>query len=146
MFLLLFLARTLEELGLVRGESDTCQVKSSQTVQEALKVLSDRNINAVAVTDADGTLLQDFSAANLRKISLIIPSSCQKLFEPVGDLMATAEPIPAAPPTATLAEILALLSTSGVYRIWIINSEGKPSSVVTLTDILHLIQGLVDEP
>jgi hypothetical protein len=81
----------------------------------------DRNINAVAVTDEDGTLLKDFSAANLRKISLIIPSSYKKLFEPVGDLMVHAEDIPTAPASATLSQILEGLSKSGVYRIWIVN-------------------------
>lgn len=121
---------------------------------------------AVVATQGAGThgaLLADVSLADLRGLT---PADVGALATPVLDFLATRHPPPARsptgaasawgvkapdaerrrdvaaakfPPGAPLGSVVAALAASRRHRVYIVDGDGRPDGILTLTDLLKLI-------
>lgn len=48
-------------------------------------------------------------------------------------------PLPTLTPSATFGKLLETMAGQGLHRIYIVDEDGKPVSIVTLTDVLREI-------
>eukprot|EP00456_Euglypha_rotunda_P026981 TRINITY_DN2163_c0_g1_i22.p1 TRINITY_DN2163_c0_g1~~TRINITY_DN2163_c0_g1_i22.p1 ORF type:complete len:612 (+),score=106.94 TRINITY_DN2163_c0_g1_i22:120-1955(+) len=122
---------------LATRESKLVTVASTRTALSAFQSLTTRELSAAPVVDSSGVLIASLSLSDLRGISS----------EDVPDLLLSVEEflkkvhggkIPK-PITIkkddTLADIIPLIAKARVHRVWVVDDDGKPSDVVSLTDI-----------
>lgn len=141
----------------------------------ALALMRDRGISGVAVVDASGRLVGNFSVSDLRAV---VPEHFGSLALPVAEFLAlehgfeywgidhsapdaaparsasafaraadrrrstlggdVGQTIAAAGPGDAVAAVLARMVARRVHRLYIVDSEGKPLGLVTLTDVLRV--------
>lgn len=54
------------------------------------------------------------------------------------DLLAAA-PVVSVTASSTFGNVVELLAVKGLHRVYVVNSDGTPVSIITLTDVLRLI-------
>eukprot|EP00798_Chlamydomonas_sp_ICE-L_P022054 gene22054-29119_t len=118
--------------------------------------------SGVAIVDSDGKLIGDIAAEDLRDIPI---QSFGILLLPVGEFVSIihgqgpsveealsgkksesspvellkATPMQTCKAGSSLGEMLDLLIGHSLHRIYVVDEEGKPKSIVTQTDILQLV-------
>ncbi|EFN59340.1 hypothetical protein CHLNCDRAFT_137767 [Chlorella variabilis] len=145
-------------------------VSADMAVFDALAGMVDNKVPAVAVIDSEesGVLIGNISISELRGI---LPEHFEQLVEPVGEFLGggwrgsphwqprsqggiaqafgirSPEQLPHTPSLASctldsrFGEVLDLLASLHLHRLFVVDSEGRPSGVVSLTDLLRLIAG-----
>jgi len=112
-------------------------IQQSAPVIEAFKLIINQKITGVAVVDADGHLVNNISASDLKGIT---KDNFYKLSVPIHVMFSLVDKLPAitVSPTTTLNDILGILTSTGVHRLFVIDEQKKPISIITLTDILQI--------
>lgn len=129
---------TLTQLSL--GGVAPVSVLETDTVIKALQVIKDNQISAVAVVNASGKLVANFSASDL--VGLYRESYPDFLLT-VGAYLAKHSHRSLMPLTThasnTFREVVKELVASHVHRVWIVDGEGRPTGVVSLTDVMKVV-------
>jgi CBS domain-containing protein len=141
--------RLMENLKSRSIMDQTITIRKDQMVFEAINVMSEKNVPALAVIDAqkDGQIVGNFSATDLLALKYC---ELNELALTVEQYLAQYSPNSLSPVTieedgTTLANGIELFSQLGIHRLWIVDSEEfakVPLGVVTLTDTIKMINSL----
>jgi CBS domain-containing protein len=123
-------------LGL--GKHACLSAKLSDSVLECLWCLSTNKVSAVALIDAEGRLAGNLSASDFRGITT---ANIDSLLLPAGEYLQLHNPKSLAPVsvnlTTTFKQLVGEITTRRIHRVWVVDGEGRPQSVVSLTDLMH---------
>ena len=107
-------------------------------------MMAHHNVSAVAILNEDGTLLSTLTAKDIKIIDK--DALFTKLYKPSREFVGLARPSVKTQypyyfchPEDTVEQVILKLSFLRVHRIFVINEERKPVSVISLSDILHAI-------
>mmetsp|Transcript_1047 Transcript_1047/g.1438 ORF Transcript_1047/g.1438 Transcript_1047/m.1438 type:complete len:326 (-) Transcript_1047:45-1022(-) len=119
-------------------------VKKSQAAIDAFVEMSSKNVSAVPVTDENGKIVANLSASDLRGIT---GHQLSDLNLHVLDFIEKRTgKKPAHPVTSetenSLLEVMQQTVGAKVHRTWVVDSDAKPVSVVTFTDIIGCLYGV----
>ncbi|KAL2915691.1 hypothetical protein HK105_204876 [Polyrhizophydium stewartii] len=121
-------------------------VHSGVSALAALRCMFVHRVQSVAVTDDSGRLAASISAADLRGITA---DNLETLVSPVFDFLEAERRTPAqlkpdqlrtALPDTHVGVAAGRMLESRVHRLWIVNSHDKLVSVVSMTDVLALLE------
>lgn len=120
------------------GGVEMVTVASNATVIEALILMDEKKVSALPIVDLDGHLRGNISATDISRLG-ISPSDkahdlLQKLFIPVASFHT--EPVVTCTMDTPIAEILAAVNFNRVHRLWVVDNNTKPISVISLGDVL----------
>lgn len=135
---------TLEQLNI--GTSPVTTINLSSPTIDAFRVIRDRRLYAVPVIDAEGKIVGNVSAKDMRFV-VKSPAHMYLLHEPISKLLANLhnddidERIPAIACFASdsLELVIRKLSANKIHRIYVVDSNNQLQRVVTLTDILFAL-------
>lgn len=125
---------TLASLGLGRG--GVAAVAAALPTVEALSFATSQGVSAVAVIGDSGVLVGSLSVSDLRACAGA--GALASLALPVREFLAGQRLVTCAP-DALLSAVVARLAAERVHRLWVVDSDGVPSGVVTLTDVLRVM-------
>jgi len=115
----------------------------------AFATLHKQNKSCAGIVNADGQLVANLSKSDLRGIS---PEGFSQLVYPVSEFLQAKQgdsvvnggaPTPKYKLFSTnaedsLANVLTTIIDNGLHRIYVVDGDGRPTAIVTLTDILRL--------
>lgn len=121
-------------LDVIAKNRDMVLIHSDKTVWEAVQLLQEKQVSALAVVNADGKLVANFSASDLRGLKFSdFPSLLQSLDK---FLPASSKNPKVVMEDVSLSHVLFSLSDNKIHRVWLVDSDKKPLGVISLTDIL----------
>eukprot|EP00123_Amoebidium_parasiticum_P016843 comp23608_c0_seq1/m.40136 comp23608_c0_seq1/g.40136 ORF comp23608_c0_seq1/g.40136 comp23608_c0_seq1/m.40136 type:complete len:307 (-) comp23608_c0_seq1:399-1319(-) len=130
---------TLAQLGITA--KPVVSVGLNTPAGDALGLLAERGLSGVAVVDGSGRLVANVSASDFRGIT-----NFERLPEPLERFLDFDKK--KAPKTYyvvtvaledTLRTALNLYVTEGVHRLYMVDSEGRPTGVITMSDLLAVM-------
>lgn len=130
---------TVRELGLV--PRSVISVVDSSTLARACSIIYGSHVHGVAIVDEEGNFVNNLSASDFKGIT---KQNFHALDVPIAQLISKKlRPVTCHPET-TLAQAVELFVSTGVHRIFILNSEGPDSNtkvvgLITLSDVLRII-------
>ncbi|PRW56306.1 DNA repair XRCC3-like protein [Chlorella sorokiniana] len=129
---------SLEALGLDEG-AVFC-VPASTPALEAFGRMAIDQKSSLGLTDASGKLVGNLSASDLR--GLTTPEAFAALLKPAAEYQAAQAGVAVASvatvtPATTFGALLDMLVAHKFHRAYVVDAEGKPTSIITLTDILR---------
>jgi len=131
----------------VIGTTSCLLVTVKNTVKDAFKLMIDNLVAGVGVVDKKGVLVGGISIRAIHCINDI--GSLEDFFNlTVGDflkkeLVEDSKPnVLAVRDTSPLAEAIKKLSVCKVYRVFIVDAEGKPQGIVSFADVLRYISNI----
>jgi CBS-domain-containing membrane protein len=129
---------TMEELGMLKP---VIQVPYESTVFDVVNILHENSVSAVGLQDREGKLVANFSASDLRGID---PEKFDMLTCPAVEFLELHQKRGRYPITckssSTLRDILPVICSEKIHRMYIVDEEEKPIGLVSLTDIIPLLQ------
>ncbi|KNC75629.1 hypothetical protein SARC_11849 [Sphaeroforma arctica JP610] len=125
---------TLQHLGFVTGRILTCQ--KTDTVRTCMQTLKDKHFQSIAIVDAYGKLVSEFSSSTIRSIT-----SVAEMDVPLEDSDQYRPWVLTCLPKSTIREVIRTLVINDLYRQYIVEA-GRPVGVVTLSGILAKISQL----
>lgn len=132
--LLPIMSKTIDELGLTKPtRAVVYKIRPEEPTVNALKLMSEHNVHAIAVVDSEDILVGTFSASNLRGLNTHMLVS--SLWLPAKQFL-TLGPQFSCHPQDTLGTVTACLVRNKIHRLWVCDHEGRVLSVVTLTDVI----------
>jgi len=128
-------SKTLNELGL--DECIVSCIEEDSTLTRAFQSILETGYAGFPVVDEKGKLVNSFSASDLKRIKNIKGLDFNLT---VSELLQQSPMIPLArcSPDSTLGQVISLAAKEKVHRIFVIDTEGKPVSVVSLTSLLRV--------
>lgn len=135
------LSQTVEQLELDAGAVLT--VPASLPVLAAFGHMARDRKSSLGVTEG-GKLVGNLSASDLRGLT---PEDFPLLLQPAGEFAKRAAakaggapaPLVTVKLSSTFEEVLAALTQHHLHRVYVVDAEGAPVSIITLTDVLRLI-------
>jgi CBS domain-containing protein len=125
-------------------EKPVKSVTTENTVYDAFRTIVQERISAVAVVDLSGKLVGNISASDIRSIGFTA-DSLKRLLWSVGKFLENKQVEYQSPkevvcvkPTSKLSEVLQLLNSRGLHRVYLVNDAQIPTGIIALTDILKL--------
>lgn len=158
------ITQTVEQLELDDGK--VFSVAASMSTLEALSQMARDHKSSMGVVDpASGVLIGNLSVSDLRGLAV---EDFPLLLLSVGEYIAVrrglfnkadalagkcaeaatagkwtellaAAPVVTVNSSSTFGNVLELLAVKGLHRVYVVDGEGKPVSIITLTDVLRLI-------
>jgi CBS domain-containing protein len=144
----------LREIDLRRVPVSTVMTRGPATVEEAAPLadaaaeMAASGFRHVPVVGADGQLVGMVSERDLRTrlgtdVHGFAGAAGDALLQPVLEVM-TPDPI-ALPPTASLAQALAVFADDRVGAVPIVDEAGRPIGIVSYVDLLGMIRALSEQ-
>jgi len=138
--------KTVTELNLGEEKSIISVHKNTKTIL-ALHLLNEKKVSAIAVVDDMGRIVANMSASDLKGRGV---TDYGDGADPFGTLQLpvlaflqhggmSIFPVGCCLKTTTFQFLLLKLMTMRVHRLWVVNSENKPISVISLTDIMQAL-------
>mmetsp|Transcript_27440 Transcript_27440/g.60021 ORF Transcript_27440/g.60021 Transcript_27440/m.60021 type:complete len:324 (-) Transcript_27440:770-1741(-) len=128
-------SKTVEELGLTSG-AVFCIEKSAPALTAFHHMAVDHK-SSVGVVDAAGKLIGNLSASDIRELP---PTQFGLLLKSVEEfeVAVNGKFRPAVSVTAgtTFVQLLEALVSQKLHRVYVVDTENKPVSIITLTDVL----------
>mmetsp|Transcript_19020 Transcript_19020/g.53354 ORF Transcript_19020/g.53354 Transcript_19020/m.53354 type:complete len:311 (-) Transcript_19020:294-1226(-) len=135
-------AKSLKELGL--SQTSPLVIDEHCNVLGALQKIDETRVSALGVVEANGKLIGNFSASDLVGL---YRKSLPDLTKPVDKYLAHYSPRSLTPivltDDATLLDVVNTLVESKIHRVWLVDADGKPTGVVSLTDIASFVKQYV---
>lgn len=138
--------QTLAELKL--GFRKVISVPEHQHVGDAFRLIKTHNVSGVAVVDADGILHGNISASDIRldkdfSVDSLIEFCWQPVLAIIQERKAHADAKGAAYPisvrsTSSLQEVIDIMTSNRIHRVYIVDDHKKLQGVVSLADLLRV--------
>ncbi len=138
------LGRTVAELKL--GSEPVVSLPESAPALDAFRLMDSRHVNGLAIVAADGRLVGNISARDLKLFVKHI--DFDRLLQPVGEFIKQLRqssvdimsPTITVFPTATFDHVVGKLAATKVHRVFVVDDEAhfRPVRVVSLVDVLAL--------
>lgn len=154
-----FLNENLEKLGPKRGKpimqcvrsSNVLSVKESDLAINAFKLMAEKNVNGIAVVDKDGKLVDNISTRDLKAIG-VDAKLFWRLYQSASNfrnnvIHTFGAERPSNPVCLsdmdTLEDAIKILAETKVHRLFIVDENFVPISVISLKDVLLEIIGVI---
>ncbi|KAL4425007.1 hypothetical protein ABPG77_002892 [Micractinium sp. CCAP 211/92] len=133
--------QTLESLGLDEG-AVFCVPASTPAIEAFARMAIDEKSCLGLTEPTTGKLVGNLSASDLR--GLTSPEAFASLLSPAADYQAArhggaAPLVGTVTPATTFGDLLDMLVGRKLHRVYVVDEAGKPTSIITLTDILRLV-------
>jgi len=131
--------KSLKDLGLSKG---CLMLKASTDFATALAFLSDHRVSGIAIVDDEqGKLVANFSAGDLRGFhkSWFVEFSAS-VVDFLRDVARTRREPVVLTPDHTLNDCIQAMVNKRVHRVYAVDEEKRPISVVSLTDLMSVLQ------
>jgi len=128
--------KTIKELNIV-SEDGLVVAESSQTVISAFKLLASNLVSAVPIVDSKGTIAGTLSVSDLKQIKddlsplLLSVGQYKAKQETILDIVCTMD--------TTLRSVIEMLASTGVHRVWVVDENRKPISVISITNVCEFL-------
>jgi len=131
--------KTLRELNLVRA---CIMVRIDSSFSDSLQILYQNRVSGIALVDHEGRLSGNFSASDLRGIlpeafSMFYGSILQYLVK--GTQSHPHQPITCSE-SSTLEDVLRLLVTNRIHRVYVVDQFDRPIGLVSIADIVTVLR------
>eukprot|EP01125_Pyxidicula_operculata_P004846 TRINITY_DN1809_c0_g1_i11.p3 TRINITY_DN1809_c0_g1~~TRINITY_DN1809_c0_g1_i11.p3 ORF type:complete len:308 (+),score=81.93 TRINITY_DN1809_c0_g1_i11:4439-5362(+) len=135
-----YLNKTVSEIGF--GSVQPHAVSKSTTVIGVLSTINNKGTTAVAVVDESGKLIGNFSATDLVGL---YTEKWPHFKHSVHDYLTAHSPnslknVVSVTPSTTFEEVLHKFKDNKIHRLWITDKDGKPTGVLSMTDIMKYIR------
>jgi CBS domain-containing protein len=127
--------KTLDELGLKEGP--VLSVSKGLPLVEAFSNILETKFTGLAITDSDGRLFNNISASDLKGLTKETFGVLEKPIEKFIEEKKKLPPVTCTP-DKTLGEVIKQLSDCRIHRIFVIDSQNRPTNVITHTTIMKL--------
>lgn len=128
-------------LGLPDRDHPVFCVHEKASALSGFRGMIQRNeVSALPVVDTNGRLIETLSASDFRRINMdnmkdVLLTTGDFLKKHRGQLKQT---LVVASPHEPLFSVVDKLLLTGVHRVWVVDANGKPIGVVSLTDIIKI--------
>lgn len=134
----------VSKLGL--GANTPVVVFHDDSVLKALQTIKEKGVSAVGVVDEQGKLVGNFSASDLKGLYREqLPSLTLSVREYLKKHSPKSLSPISTPKDATLMEVAKMLKENKLHRLWVLDENRKPAGVITLTDLMGLVENHRDE-
>jgi len=130
---------SMEDMGFVGKQVHT--MSSTSRAIHAFFQMRAWKISAVAIVDKYGALESNLSVSDLRGLTassfsdLLLP--CHEFVKKYGN--PKMQPPISVKPNDSFEHVVMTLAESKVHRVWVVNAYGVPCGLVSLTDIMRLL-------
>lgn len=136
------LSQSIASLGL--GLCRVISVASDVSAWQAFKTLEVNSVSGIAIVDRDGRLVANTSARDLKhfvknKGNLSLDAPIQDYLSRIRqrDFIDEVHPSCSVSITTSISHCIGLLAATGYHRVFIVDGQGRPTGVVSVTDILR---------
>lgn len=128
--------KSIKDLNLISTDQ-LVVAQADQSAISAFKLISDNLVSAVPLVDKSGALVGTLSVSDLR----LIQDDLSPLQLSASEYKSIQEPRPSivCAPNTTLGSVIATLANSNVHRVWIVDDQQKPVSVISITNICEFL-------
>lgn len=137
------LHRSLEELGLLRGEGDAVVVVPADMITaDVLEVMVTEGVSCVGLVNTAGRLVGNMSASDLRGMDV---TDFSLLMSPINRFLQIEKGVEESAvvltveATSTFEDLLNFFHKKRVHRVYVRGKDGRPAGLVTLTDLLSVV-------
>lgn len=121
------------------------KVQSNLPTIDAIQLIHDKGVTDVPIVDADDTFIAHLSLSDFKSIHQ--ENDFQPLLGPVVDWVKKVRDSQnkelnasvTAPETSSVKEIVKIIADNHVHYLYLVDSSGKPKSLLTLTHICHKV-------
>lgn len=124
----------LSNLGLRKQKVVTIE-KSKPTV-EGFRLIDETKVDALAVVDEEGHLCGTLSASDLRGLGT---DMFARLKLPVAEFLEKQDKNVIAKYEDSVKEVIEQILQTGVHRLWVLDEDGKPDNVISLTNVMKAL-------
>jgi len=142
------LQSTIQSLGMIKPqerkvghfmrESKLVAAPKETLLVDCFRKMEREQVTAIPLLDENGFLVGTLSASDLRGINAGKLSKC--LFQPASQFIKTQKKAVVASPSIKFVNLLKLIDTNHVHRVWIVDDDDKPVGVVSLSDIMNVLE------
>jgi len=110
---------------------------NDQTAISAFKLLAQNFISAVPIINKNGVLTGTLSLSDLKLIQddlsplLFTTEQYKSIKEAIPNVVCT--------PETSLGVVIGLLASNNIHRVWVVDSENKPTSVISVTNVCEYL-------
>jgi len=127
--------------ALFQYKSPVASISSDSPAIEGFKKLGRNNFGAIAVKDADGTLIGNLSASDLRGVA--VDFLIRTILRPARQFLQLVHGIDDADPVTSkledsLGSVVKKLHFKHMHRVWIVDGQGKIDTLVSFSDICRV--------
>ena len=112
-------------------------ISGNESVEHVIELLRENKIGCILITDPAGKLIGIFSERDV--ILKVTPAYAKLMTSPVSQVM-TRDPV-TQPPETTIGFALNLMSQGGFRHIPIVDSDGVPTGLISIKDVVDYIVG-----
>jgi len=129
---------TIQSIGIGIGSCIT--INETAEAVHAFHLLKLNAVSAVGIVNSSGTLLANLSVSDLRGLD---SSNFDRLSMPVMDYLQKYTETLIPPLTCTLSTtfetVILKLAATGAHRLWNVDEYGRPIGIISLTDVMKLL-------
>jgi CBS domain-containing protein len=122
-------------LDLIGSRAEVYSIREDVTVHEAARYLRDRQVRAVGVLDAKGTLTGVISQSDVSD-KVAAENKCPAWMR-VNEIMSTT--LVTVAPDRPVADCLRLMEQHGIYHLLVVDGSGGYRGMISVTDLLQVI-------
>lgn len=130
----IFQGKSLKDLHL--GVKKVITVEESAKAIEGYKLMDANKLESIAVVNAEGKLIGQLSASDLRGLAKDLFSSLDKR---ISEFIHKAAKIATCSPDAKIKDVIKQLAAGSLHRLWIVDKEHHPIGVVSLGDVMKAL-------
>jgi len=129
-------SKPIHELNMI-STSELVVAQADQTAISAFKLIANNLVSAVPIVDKQGALAGTLSVTDLR----LLQDDLSPLLLSTLQYKSIQEPRPAVvcAPNDTLGSVIETLATSNVHRVWVVDEQQKPVSVISITNVCEFL-------
>jgi len=134
--------KTIKELNMISTDN-LIVAESEQSAISAFKLLAANLVSAVPIVDKQGAITGTLSVSDLKFLQedlsplLLSASQYKSKQEPHPNIVCT--------PDSTLGSVIAMLASSNVHRVWVVDEHQKPTSVISITNVCEFLSQFLPE-
>jgi len=115
---------------------------------EVFGLMDANRVSSIAIVDEDGELVANASTSDIGPALWLDGRPPLSLHQDVMSYVAqvrrlntslTRYPVTKVPSTATIGQVISLLTSTGYHRLFVVNDERKPVGIVSVTDLVRYI-------
>lgn len=137
---------TVGELGLDKNKNKLHVVDRTMVALEAFLMMHENHIHGVPIVDDKGVLVGNISQSDL-SLTLFDATEFVNLYLPIWNYIEkvkkssekTPKSVVSCSKESSLMSVLEVFAEKGIHRLFVVDDDTKPVSVITLTDVLRVI-------
>jgi len=127
-------SKSLRDLHL--GVKKVVTVDESAKAIEGYRLMDANKLESIAVVGADGKLVAQLSASDLRGLSKELFAALDRR---ISDFTGKAKRVSTCQPDTKLRDVVKQLATGSLHRLWIVDKDQRPIGVVSLGDVMKAL-------